>query len=143
VIGEEDLQRIMRHPATMVASDGGVPVFGQGSPHPRSYGTFARVLGRYVRELKILTLEDAIRRMTSFPAQRLGLQDRGVLKERMRADIAVFDPESVRDRATFEQPHQYAEGISLVVINGEIVLENSLVTAARPGRILYGPGHRP
>jgi dihydroorotase/N-acyl-D-amino-acid deacylase len=143
VIGEEDLQRIMRHPATMVASDGGVPLFGQGSPHPRSYGTFARVLGRYVRELKILTLEDAIRKMTSFPAQRLGLRDRGVLKEGMRADIAVFDPESVRDRATFEQPHQYAEGISLVVINGEIVFENGSMTARRPGRILYGPGHRP
>jgi dihydroorotase/N-acyl-D-amino-acid deacylase len=143
VIGEEDLQRIMRHPATMVASDGGIPVFGQGSPHPRSYGTFARVLGRYVRELKILTLEDAIRRMTSFPAQRLGLRDRGVIKEGMRADIAVFDPESVRDRATFDEPHQYAEGVSLVVVNGEIVFENGSITAARPGRILYGPGHRP
>jgi N-acyl-D-amino-acid deacylase len=143
VIDEQDLQRIMRHPATMVASDGGVPVFGQGSPHPRSYGTFARVLGRYVRELNIITLEDAVRKMTAFPAQRLGLSDRGVLKEGLRADIAVFDPETVRDRATFEQPHQYAEGVSLVVINGQVVFENGSMTAARPGRILYGPGHRP
>ncbi|OFW27703.1 MAG: N-acyl-D-amino-acid deacylase [Acidobacteria bacterium RIFCSPLOWO2_02_FULL_65_29] len=141
-IEEQDLQRIMRHPATMIASDGGVPVFGQGSPHPRNYGTFARVLGRYVRELKIITLEDAVRKMTSFPAQRLGLVDRGVLREGMRADMAVFDPETVRDRATFEQPHQYAEGVSLVIVNGEVVFENGTMTAARPGRILYGPGHR-
>jgi N-acyl-D-amino-acid deacylase len=142
-IDEQDLQRIMRHPATMVASDGGVPVFGQGSPHPRSYGTFTRVLGRYVRELNVITLEDAVRKMTSFPAQRLGLSDRGVLREGLKADIAVFDPETVRDRATFEQPHQYAEGVSLVVINGQVVFENGSMTAARPGRILYGPGHRP
>jgi len=141
-IEEQDLQRIMRHPATMIASDGGVPVFGQGSPHPRNYGTFARVLGRYVRELKIITLEDAVRKMTSFPAQRPGLVDRGVLREGMRADMAVFDPETVRDRATFEQPHQYAEGVSLVIVNGEVVFENGTMTAARPGRILYGPGHR-
>jgi N-acyl-D-amino-acid deacylase len=142
-IDEQDLQRIMRHPATMVASDGGVPVFGQGSPHPRSYGTFARVLGRYVRELKVIALEDAVRKMTAFPAQRLGLTDRGVLREGLKADIAVFDPETVRDRATYEQPHQYAEGVSLVVINGQIVFENGSMTAARPGRILYGRGYRP
>jgi dihydroorotase/N-acyl-D-amino-acid deacylase len=142
-IDEQDLQRVLRHPATMIASDGGVPVFGQASPHPRSYGTFSRVLGRYVRELKVITLEDAVRKMTAFPAQRLGLQDRGVLREGMKADIAVFDPASVRDRATFEQPHQYSEGVSLVVINGEVVFENGAVTAARPGRILHGPGKRP
>jgi dihydroorotase/N-acyl-D-amino-acid deacylase len=142
-IDEQDLQRIMRHPATMVASDGGVPVFGQGSPHPRNYGTFVRVLGRYVRELKVITLEDAVRKMTSFPAQRLGLSERGVLREGLKADIAVFDPESVRDRATFEQPHQYGEGVSLVVINGQIVFENGAMTAARPGRVLYGAGHQP
>lgn len=137
-IDEQDLQRVLRHPATMIASDGGVPVFGQASPHPRSYGTFSRVLGRYVRELKVLTLEDAVRKMTSFPAQRLGLQDRGILREGMKADIALFDPATVRDRATFEQPHQYSEGVSLVLVNGEVVFENGAVTAARPGRILYG-----
>lgn len=142
-IDEQDLQRVLRHPATMIASDGGVPVFGQASPHPRSYGTFARVLGRYARDLKVITLEDAVRKMTSFPAQRLGLPDRGVLREGMKADIAVFDPVTVRDRATFEQPHQYSEGVSLVIINGQVVLENGAVTAARPGRILYGPGKTP
>ena len=96
-IDEQDLQRILRHPATMIASDGGVPVFGEASPHPRNYGTFSRVLGRYVRELKILTLEDAVRKMTAFPAQRLGLADRGVLREGLKADIAVFDPDTVSD----------------------------------------------
>ena len=91
-IGEEDIQRILRHPASMIASDGGVVLFGRASPHPRSYGTFVRVLGRYVRDLKVLTLEDAIRKMSSFPARRIGLTDRGVLRERMKADIVIFDP---------------------------------------------------
>jgi N-acyl-D-amino-acid deacylase len=141
-IDEQDLQRVLRHPATMIASDGGIPVFGQGSPHPRDYGTFSRVLGRCVRELKVITLEEAVRKMTSFPAQRLGLADRGVLREGLKADIAVFDPDAVRDRATFENPHQYSEGVSLVVVNGQVVFDNGGVTAARPGRILYGPGTR-
>jgi N-acyl-D-amino-acid deacylase len=139
-IDEADLQRILRHPATMVASDGEVVVFGQANPHPRSYGTFVRVLGRYVRELKVIPLEDAVRRMSAYPAQRIGLADRGVLREGLKADIAVFDPATVADRATFEQPHQYAVGVSLVVVNGQVVFENGTMTAARPGRVLYGPG---
>jgi N-acyl-D-amino-acid deacylase len=138
---EDDLQRILRHPATMIASDGEVVVFGRANPHPRSYGTWARVLGRYVRDLKVVSLEDAVRKMSALPAQRLGLADRGVLREGMKADVAVFDPAVVRDRATFEQPHQYAEGFSLVVINGEVAFENGAMTAARPGRILYGPAN--
>jgi dihydroorotase/N-acyl-D-amino-acid deacylase len=141
-IDEQDLRRVLRHPATMIASDGGIPVFGEGSPHPRSYGTFSRVLGRYVRDLKVITLEDAVRKMTSFPAQRLGLVDRGVLREGLKADIVVFDPDTIRDRATFEQPHQYSEGVSLVVVNGQVVFDNGAVTAARPGRILHGPATR-
>ena len=91
-ISEDDLQRILKHPATMIGSDGEVPIFGQANPHPRSYGTFVRVLGRYVRDMKTITLEDAVRKMSSFPAQRLGLADRGVLREGMKADIAIFDP---------------------------------------------------
>jgi N-acyl-D-amino-acid deacylase len=138
-ISEDDIQRVLRHPASMVASDGQVVVFGRASPHPRSYGTFARVLGRYVRELKTLTLEDAIRKMSSYPARRLGLRDRGVLREGVKADVVVFDPAAVRDLSTFEQPHQYAQGVSLVVINGQVVFENGAITSARPGRILYGP----
>jgi N-acyl-D-amino-acid deacylase len=136
---EQDLQRILRHPAAMIASDSDVAVFGRANPHPRAYGTFVRVLGRYVRELKVLTLEDAVRKMTSLPAQRLGLGDRGVLREGLKADLTVFDPSLVRDRATFDQPHQYAEGVSLVVVNGEVVFENGAMTGKRPGRVLYGP----
>jgi N-acyl-D-amino-acid deacylase len=140
-INEQDLQRILKHPGTMIASDGSIPIYGQASPHPRSYGTFARVLGRYVRELKVITLEDAVRKMSGSPAKRLGLADRGLLKEGLKADLVVFDPAVVRDTATFEKPHQYAEGVALVVINGEVVFENERLTAARPGRVLYGPGH--
>ena len=138
-IEEADLQRILRHPATMVASDGEVTVFGRSSPHPRSYGTFVRVLGRYVRELKVLGLEDAVRKMSSFPAQRLGLTDRGVLREGLKADIAVFDPAIVGDRSTFDAPHQYAVGVSVVVVNGEVAFDDGRMTAARPGRIIEGP----
>ena len=138
-INEEDLQRILVHPATMVGSDGEIPIFGRNHPHPRSYGTFARVLGVYVREKKLLPLERAVQKMSAFPAQRLGLTDRGVLRQGLKADIAVFDPATVRDTATFEKPHSYAEGVSYVLVNGQVVFENGTMTAARPGRILYGP----
>jgi dihydroorotase/N-acyl-D-amino-acid deacylase len=136
-IGEPDLERILRHPATMIGSDGEIPIFGKNAPHPRSYGTFARVLAVYVRDRHILTLEDAVRKMTSFPAQRLGLLDRGLLRPGMKADIVVFDPERVRDVATFERPHQYAEGFSEVIVNGQVVFEGQSMTAARSGRVLY------
>jgi len=139
-ISEADLIRILRHPATMIGSDGEIPIFGRANPHPRSYGTFARVLGEYVREKKTISLEDAVRKMTSFPAQRLGLSDRGLLRPGMKADIAIFDPAKVRDLATFEQPHQYAGGFSYVIVNGQIVFEGGAMTAARPGRVIYrGP----
>ncbi|HEY6213068.1 MAG TPA: D-aminoacylase [Vicinamibacterales bacterium] len=141
-INEEDLQRILKHPATMISSDGEIPIFGRANPHPRSYGSNARVLGRYVRDLKVITLEDAIRKMSAFPAARLGLADRGVLKESAKADVVIFDPNTIRDKATFEQPHQYAEGVSTVIVNGQIAFENGKMTAARPGRVLYGPATR-
>ena len=139
-IDEQDLQRILRHPATMIGSDGEVQVFGRGSPHPRSYGTFVRVLASYVRELKVLTLEAAVRKMSAFPAQRVGLADRGVLREGLKADLVVFDPAAVRDLATFERPHQYPEGVSYVVVNGQVVVDGGQVTSARPGRVLFGAG---
>jgi dihydroorotase/N-acyl-D-amino-acid deacylase len=135
-MSEEDLERILKHPATMVGSDGEIPIFGKAAPHPRSYGTFARVLSRYVRERKLLTVEEAIRKMTSFPAQRLGLLDRGLLRPGLKADVTVFDPATVRDTATFEQPHQYAEGFSLVAVNGTVVYRDGRMTEARPGRVL-------
>jgi N-acyl-D-amino-acid deacylase len=139
-ISEDDLERILRHPATMIASDGEVPMFGVASPHPRSYGTNVRVLGVYVRERHVITLEDAIRKMTAFPAQRLGLSDRGLVRPGMKADLVVFDPERVRDTATFDKPHQYGEGVSEVIVNGQVAFENGAMADARPGRVLYGPG---
>ena len=141
-ISEDDLRRIMVHPATMVASDGEIPVFGRDHPHPRSYGTFARVLGVYVREQKLLPLETAVQKMSSLPAARLGLHDRGVLKPGLKADVVLFDPAVVRDMATFEKPHAYARGVSYVLINGVVAFEEGRMTAARPGRVLYGPAYR-
>jgi N-acyl-D-amino-acid deacylase len=141
-MSERDLVRILRHPVTMIASDGEVPIFGRANPHPRSYGTFARVLGVYVRDKKTLTLEDAVRKMSAAPAARLGLSDRGVLRPGMKADLAIFDPATVKDTATFTKPHQYAEGFSAVIVSGQVVFEDGHMTEARPGRVLYGPGRR-
>lgn len=138
-IGEEDVERILRHPLTMIASDGGIVPFGEGVPHPRNYGTFARVLGRYVRERQTLGLEEAIRKMTSYPAARLGAADRGVLRAGMMADIVLFDPATVRDRAEFGKPHQYAEGFRHVLVNGILVLRDGKMTGERSGRVLAGP----
>jgi N-acyl-D-aspartate/D-glutamate deacylase len=135
-MSEEDLERILKHPATMVGSDGEIPIFGKAAPHPRSYGTFARVLGRYVRERKLLSLEEAVRKMTSFPAQRIGLLDRGLLRPGLKADVTVFDPAKVRDTATFEKPHQYAEGFAMVVVNGRVVYRDGKMTGERPGVVL-------
>lgn len=137
-ISEEDLQRIVVHPATMIGSDGEIPMFGRNHPHPRSYGTFVRVLGVYVREKKLLPLEVAVQKMSAFPAQRLGLADRGVLREGLKADVVVFDPATVRDTATFDKPHSYAEGVRYVLVNGQVVFEIGVMTPARPGRVLMG-----
>ena len=141
-ISEEDVRRIMRSPLTMIASDGEAPVLGQAWPHPRSYGTFPRVLGRYVREQHVLTLEEAVRRMTGFPAARLKLLDRGLLRPGMKADIVVFDPDRIADRSEYTKPHQYSEGVQDVVVNGIPVLADGRMTGERPGRALYGPGRR-
>ncbi|MDX1546134.1 MAG: D-aminoacylase, partial [Rhodothermales bacterium] len=133
---EGDVERIMQHPMTMIASDGGIPTFGRGVPHPRNYGTFARVLGRYVRQRRLLAFEDALRKMTSLPAQRFGLAGRGVLRPGAVADLAVLDAATILDRATFADPHQYAEGVVHVFVGGQAVLLDGLVTGARPGRAL-------
>jgi dihydroorotase/N-acyl-D-amino-acid deacylase len=135
-MSDQDVDRIIRHPAAMIASDGEIPVFGRNAPHPRSYGTFARVLSEYVRNRRLLTVEQAVRKMALLPAQRLKLADRGLLKEGMKADLAVFNPARVRDAATYENPHQYAEGFSRVIVNGVVVFEDGRMTAARPGRVL-------
>lgn len=140
-MGEEDIRRIMTSRYQMVGTDGmGKPIDPcLGGFHPRFYGTYPRILGKYVREERVLTLEDAIRRMTSFPAQRLGLQDRGLLKEKMWADIVIFDPDTVIDKATYEEPQQFPEGIHYVVVNGEIVVERGEQMNQYPGRILRRP----
>ncbi len=142
-IGEEDVERILRYPFTMIGSDGEIPVFGKGAPHPRSYGTFARVLGRYVRERGVLTLEDAIHRMSGLPAARLGLMDRGLIRPGMKADLIVFDPATIADLADFAKPHQYAVGVDSVLVNGQPVILHGKLTGARPGRVLFGPAYEP
>jgi N-acyl-D-amino-acid deacylase len=130
---EEDVQAFMKHPCTMIASDGGPRRLGEDVPHPRSYGNNARVLGRYVRELKVLTLPEAVRRMTSLPAQTFRLADRGVLRPGAWADIVIFDPDKVGDVATFDDPHHYSVGFSDVIVNGTPVIRDGAVTEARPG----------
>jgi len=141
-MSEEDVSRIMASPLTMIASDASIYQFGKDVPHPRGYGSNARVLGVYVRNKKIITLEEAIRKMTSMPAQRFGLNDRGLLRQGYQADIVIFDPATISDRATFEKPHAYAQGISYVIVNGSIVVENGKHTGARPGMVIRGRGYR-
>lgn len=135
-MGDEDVDRIMRYPNTAVASDGGVREFGMGMPHPRSYGTNARVLAEYVRNRKVLTLEDAIRRMTSLPARTFDFRDRGLVREGFAADLLVFDPAKVRDMSTFQKPHAYSEGFEWVLVNGVVMVEDGKLTEARGGQVL-------
>jgi N-acyl-D-amino-acid deacylase len=137
---ESDLKTIMQYPFNMIASDAGINQFGSGVPHPRGYGTNARVLGRYVREMKIIRLEEAIRRMTSLPAQKFQLNDRGLLRPGMAADIVVFDESTVGDKATFDKPHQYAVGFKYVLVNGHLTVDNGSHTGIREGVVLKGPG---
>jgi N-acyl-D-amino-acid deacylase len=139
---ERDVERILRVPYAMVASDAGVVEPGLGVPHPRAYGTNARVLGRYVREKGTLRLEEAVRRMTSLPAQRFGLADRGLLRAGSWADLAVFDAATVADRATYQAPHAASQGFRYVLVNGEVVVEEGRHTGARPGRVLAPGGER-
>jgi N-acyl-D-amino-acid deacylase len=140
VLDERDVERIFRHPLTMVARDGGVPEPGRGRPHPRSYGAAARVLGSYVRARRLVPLEEAVRKMTSLPAQRFGLHDRGLLREGFWADLALVDPARVEDAATFETPHALSRGIDDVLVNGSPVRRSGRATGLRPGRILRGRG---
>ena len=142
---EEDLRVAMGQPWVSFCTDASAraldgPLF-EGRPHPRAYGSFPRILGLYVRENKILSLEDAIRKMTSLPAQRVGIKDRGILKPGFYADLVMFDPEKVTDKATFENPHQYSEGMDLVMVNGRAVWEEGKFTGNLPGRVLRGPGY--
>lgn len=136
LMAEDDLRRFMRHPQVSFGSDSGVLAFGEGMPHPRGYGNNARVLGHYVRRMKILRLEEAVRKMTSLAASQFAFADRGLIREGYAADLVLFDAERIEDRATYTKPHQYPEGIRAVIVNGVPVLHAGRHTGARPGRIL-------
>lgn len=145
-MNEDDVRLAMQQPWVSVGSDGTAfnadpkSRLSSGKPHPRSYGTFPRVLGRYVREQKVITLENAVRKMTSLAAQQMGIHDRGLLKKDMKADVVILDENKVIDKATFENPHQYGEGIEYVIVNGKVVLEQGRHTGERPGVVILGPG---
>lgn len=135
-MSEADLQVFLRHPHTLVASDSGLRQFGVGVPHPRGYGNNAGVLTRYVRELKVLRPEDAVRRRTGLPATTFRLKDRGLIREGCGADLALFDAERVQDRATYQDPHQYPQGIPWVVVKGVVVIRNGEHPGAKAGQAL-------
>ena len=137
IMAEEDVRYVLRHPAVMIGSDGYAisPALGS-KPHPRSYGTFTRVLGEYVREQHVLSLEDAVRKMTSFPAARFGLWDRGLIRPGQVADLVLFDAAAVKDTATFAEPHRYSEGIAWVMVGGQIVWQDGRDTGAAAGQVL-------
>jgi N-acyl-D-amino-acid deacylase len=141
---EETTEMVLSHPFVMLGSDGSsLAPYGplsKGKPHPRNYGTFPRFLGYYVRERKLLTLPEAIKKMTCKPAAKLGLKDRGSLKQGSFADIVIFDPKTIADKATFIEPHQYPVGIDYVLVNGTTVIDHGEHTGRLPGKVLYGPG---
>jgi N-acyl-D-amino-acid deacylase len=144
LMSENNVRRKIAKPWISFGSDAGAPaaegLFLESSRHPRTYGNFARLLGRYVRDEGIISLAEAIRRMTSLPATNIGVFQRGEIREGYFADVVVFDPDRIRDNATFEEPHQYATGMLHVIVNGEQVLENGRHTGKTPGRVVRGPG---
>ena len=144
MMAEDNLAKQMKLPWVSFGSDAGSmspePPFTKGNPHPRAYGNFARLLGKYVRDEKVIPLEDAIRKLTGLPATNLELDRRGFLREGMFADVAVFDAATIADTATFEKPHQFAVGMKHVFVNGGHVLKDGEHTGAKPGRALWGPG---
>ncbi len=142
-LDERDLRRALAHPHVMIGSDGSslapYGALGAGKPHPRSYGTFPRVLGEYAREQRVLGLPEAVHKMTGLPARRLGLADRGVIRVGAKADLVVFDPKRVADQATYEEPHRYPTGVEHVLVNGRLVIKDGEHTGSLPGRLLTPP----
>ena len=147
MMSEDDLLAAIKSPFVSFCTDSGARAIdgplSAAKSHPRGWGSYPRILGRYVREQKILTLEKAVEKMTGMPAKRVGLKDRGLLREEMFADIAIFNPETVIDRATFEAPNRYPEGVSFVIVNGQLSVDEGKRTSALAGRPLRGPGFRP
>ncbi|UCH95309.1 MAG: D-aminoacylase [Candidatus Aminicenantes bacterium] len=141
-LSDADIERIIKHPLVSHASDGAITMLDVGKPHPRNYGTFPRILRLYVREKGFLTFEQAIRKMTSLPASRLGLTDRGCIKKGYYADIAIVDPGAVSDTATWQKPHNYPQGIPYVLVNGQLVVENNKFSGLYPGMVIYGKGYQ-
>ncbi len=141
-MSNDDVDKIFRYANAAVASDGTIMAYGRGQPHPRSYGTNARVLADYVRERHVLTLEDAVRRMTSLPARTFSFHDRGIIRPGFVADLVIFDPQHVADKATYEEPHQYSEGFDVVIVNGAIAVDGGKPTDVRAGRFLANTGAR-
>jgi N-acyl-D-aspartate/D-glutamate deacylase len=146
MMSEDDVKAAMQFPWVSVGTDSAAiqreGELGRGQPHPRSYGTFPRILGRYVRDEKVLSLPEAIRKMTSLAASQMKIADRGTLEEGLRADVVIFDPTTVADTATYEKPHQYPVGIDTVIVNGVVTVRNGLHTGAHAGRALYGAGYK-
>ena len=145
MMSEDDVRLALKHPLVSLCTDSSASatdgIFSQEKSHPRAWGSAARILGKYVREEKLLSLEEAIRKMTSLPASRMGLEGRGIVRPGMLADLVAFDPGTVKDKATYENPLQYSEGIPYVAVNGQLVVDDGQITAARPGRPLFGPGY--
>ena len=135
-LNENDVKQIMAHPQVMHASDGSTIEFGKAQPHPRNYGTFPRILGRYVRDKNVISLVESIRKMTKLPASVLRLKDRGEISKKYWADIVIFDSNKIIDNATWKEPHQYPSGISWVIINGKIVIDHGVYTSILPGKLL-------
>ena len=147
MMSEPDIATALRFPWTSLGSDAGAALQpgetdAVGLAHPRSYGNFPRLIARYVREQRVLTLPEAIRKITSWPATRMRLASRGLIKEGCWADVVIFDFDKIQDRATFEHPVRYPEGIEYVLVNGQVVVEHGKHTGARPGHVLYGPGRK-
>ena len=146
IMHEDDVVAALRHPLVSIDTDSGAKAedgpLSESKSHPRAFGTFARILGKYVRDEKVLRLEEAVRKMTSQPATRVHLQDRGILRPGMAADITVFDPATIRDVSTFEDPMHYSVGVRHVLVNGRAVVSDGTITSERPGKALRGPGAR-
>ncbi|MGE0866270.1 MAG: amidohydrolase family protein, partial [Vicinamibacterales bacterium] len=147
IMREDDVRLALQHPMVSIGTDSGARAedgpFSESKSHPRAWGSFPRVLGKYVRDEKLITLEDAVRRFTSRPAARLGIADRGLLKPGMKADITIFDPATVNDVSTFVDPTHYSVGIPHVLVNGKAVVAGGKITAERPGQPIRGPGYQP
>ncbi|HVQ30487.1 MAG TPA: amidohydrolase family protein, partial [Vicinamibacteria bacterium] len=146
-MGEDDVRTALKHPFVAFCTDSAARaedgIFSQEKSHPRAWGSAPRILGRYVREEKLLSLEEAVRKMTSLPASRMRLADRGVVRPGFAADLVVFDPRTIRERSTYTDPLHYSEGIPYVAVNGQLVVDGGKITPARPGVILRGPGYKP